>query len=149
MHRLVASFRKQCSGAASTSVQCWCGSCLACTACLQVCSVLHQQYAEFGRGVVRAFGGALAAGAAEGEQSVVRRRTLLRLLAQLLLAGVSSEWAVLVQVDIKPSYLDTKHARVLAWTLDAVHAETEMPDVPSGAICNFPQYAAGRPSRAW
>jgi hypothetical protein len=63
--------------------------------------MLHQQYAEFGRGVVRAFGAALAAGAAEGEQSVVRRRTLLRLLAQLLLAGVSNEWAVLVQVDKK------------------------------------------------
>ena len=90
----------------------WCGSYSSCTACLQVCSVLHQQYAEFGRGVVCAFGAALVAGAAEGEQSVVRRRTLLRLLAQLLLAGVSNEWAVLVQVDKTMSHLDTKHACV-------------------------------------
>lgn len=66
---------------------------------LQVCSVLHQQYAEFGGGVVQAFAGMLGPGAAEADQSLARRRTLLRLLAQLLLAGVSDEWAALVQVS--------------------------------------------------
>lgn len=66
----------------------------------QVCSALHQQYAEFGVEAVRAFAGAMAA-APQNDTSLARRRTALRVLAQLLLAGVSEEWSLLIEVMLR------------------------------------------------
>ncbi len=73
----------------------------------QVCSALHQQYAEAGASVVRAFAAVLSAPPADSDRSVSRRRTVLRLLAQLLLAGVSSEWQLLTEVCVEPVWYIT------------------------------------------
>ncbi len=74
----------------------------------QVCSALHQQYAEFGVEVVRAFAGAMAA-APRNDTSLARRRTALRVLAQLLLVGVSEEWSLLIEVMLPASLQGVFH----------------------------------------
>eukprot|EP00887_Chlorella_sp_A99_P007640 scaffold20.g7640.t1 len=69
-------------------------------AAVAICSMLHQRYAEFGGAVVGALTKACGTGKATEEErgAVARRRALLRLLLELLLAGLYSSHAALLGI---------------------------------------------------
>jgi regulator of nonsense transcripts 2 len=82
-------------------------------AAVQVCSALHQRYAEFAGEVVPALGrivggGPGGAGGEEERGSAARRRTTLRLLVELLSCGLYTAHAALLQLVRQLSAADFK-----------------------------------------
>ena len=60
---------------------------------LQVCSALHQRYADFAPALAASLPRALPEGGSVGHASLPRGRATLRLLAELLAAGVLTDLA--------------------------------------------------------
>ncbi|KAK9806738.1 hypothetical protein WJX72_000988 [[Myrmecia] bisecta] len=68
-------------------------------AALEVCSALHQRYAEFGSGLAAELARTLCAAIKDDEpSSLLKRRGSLKLLAELLLCGVHDDTAALLTV---------------------------------------------------
>uniref|UniRef100_A0A061R4F1 Regulator of nonsense transcripts 2 n=1 Tax=Tetraselmis sp. GSL018 TaxID=582737 RepID=A0A061R4F1_9CHLO len=78
------------------------------SAVVQVCSVLHQRYAEFSGQLVSSLADLFGSDQKPLEENTAKRRTALRLLADLLYCGVHSEAELLLGIvrDLVPSETD-------------------------------------------
>lgn len=64
----------------------------------QVCSALHQRYADFGPAIGPALARVFSPAAKGGSEDGKRRRAALRLLTELIAAGVSSDASLLTGI---------------------------------------------------